>query len=81
MILLIQLFNKLDGIPTLISDQNNTELRFSSNDILNMRFVFQCYGQLVHKLIAGWDDSECKFVFKVIQSINFYFKFLISFNL
>lgn len=52
----------MDGIPIPT---------LTANDSHNTRFIFKCYGRLVHKLIAGWDDCECVYVFEVLQSITF----------
>ncbi|CAG2102562.1 unnamed protein product [Medioppia subpectinata] len=58
--LLVKVFHRIERFPTV-----------SINPLENqkMRLLFECYGQLIHKVIAGWDDSEVKYVFKTMQTI------------
>ena len=57
--ILSSVFYRIDGIPKPSS---------IASDNHSMRFTFQCYGRLIHRFVAGWDDSELKSVFKTIQS-------------
>lgn len=57
--ILVYVLKNLDDIPlpSLTASDNHT-----------MRFIFQCYGRLIHRFVAGWDDSELKHVFRALQS-------------
>ncbi|XP_054169284.1 F-box only protein 47-like [Oppia nitens] len=59
--LLIKVMDKLNGIPNL---------SINAADNYKMKYVFKCLGQTLHKMIAGWDDSEVKFVYKILQAVT-----------
>jgi hypothetical protein len=58
--LLFDLFDKIKPIRSPVDKQYNCDIYYR---------VFQCYGYLINKLIAGWDDSECDYVFEVFEGI------------
>ncbi|CAG2183109.1 unnamed protein product, partial [Oppiella nova] len=59
--LLVGVLDRMDAFPTV-----------SLNPLENqrMRVVFECFGQLIHKVIAGWDDSEVKYVYRVLHTVT-----------
>lgn len=48
---------------------NKLEYNPHCNDS-NVKQILQCYGKFIHTIIAGWDESECCFVYSILDNVS-----------
>lgn len=64
MIFMLEMLAKLGFVTSVPA------LRAKMQSGVNVAHEFQCFGKLLHKVIAGWEENECKFVFESLKGLT-----------